>query len=91
MNRRPVTILGQTCYARLQDVPVHVDIVNVFQALEAWAGGTVSVSTPSGVTSVRSGLQCQGGDTPAPLAPRAPGPPRTPPPASLPAHPDTVP
>lgn len=88
LNRRRVTILGQTCYARLQDVPVHVDIVNVFRALEAWAGCTVSVSTPSGVTSVRSGLQCQGGDTPAP---RAPGRPPTPPPASLPAHPDTVP
>lgn len=28
------TILGQTVYARLQDVPVHIDMVNVFRRSE---------------------------------------------------------
>jgi uncharacterized protein len=32
VNPRETNVLGETCYARLQDVPVPVDIVNVFRA-----------------------------------------------------------
>ncbi len=32
VNPRETDILGETCYARLEDVPVPVDIVNVFRA-----------------------------------------------------------
>jgi uncharacterized protein len=35
VNPRETNVLGETCYARLQDVPVPVDIVNVFRAPEA--------------------------------------------------------
>jgi uncharacterized protein len=38
VNPRETTILGETCYARLQDVPVPVDIVNVFRAPDALPG-----------------------------------------------------
>jgi uncharacterized protein len=38
VNPRETHVLGETCYARLQDVPVPVDIVNVFRAPEALPG-----------------------------------------------------
>jgi predicted CoA-binding protein len=38
VNPRETQILGQTCYPRLQDVPVAVDVVNVFRAPEALPG-----------------------------------------------------
>jgi uncharacterized protein len=38
VNPRESSILGETCYARLQDVPVPVDIVNVFRAPDALPG-----------------------------------------------------
>jgi uncharacterized protein len=38
VNPRETNILGQRCYARLQDVPGPVDIVNVFRAPEALPG-----------------------------------------------------
>jgi len=63
VNPRESEILGETCYASLLDVPVPVDIVDVFRAPDAlpgiardasrssthatWAGCTGSASTPS--------------------------------------------
>jgi predicted CoA-binding protein len=38
VNPRESEILGQTSYARLEDVPVPVDIVNVFRAPDALPG-----------------------------------------------------
>jgi uncharacterized protein len=38
VNPRESEILGETCYPSLQDVPVPVDIVNVFRAPEALPG-----------------------------------------------------
>jgi predicted CoA-binding protein len=38
VNPRETSVLGETCYARLQDVPVPVDIVNVFRAPDALPG-----------------------------------------------------
>ena len=38
VNPRETEILGQTCYASLRDVPVPVDIVNVFRAPDALPG-----------------------------------------------------
>ncbi len=38
VNPRETEILGQTCYASLKDVPVPVDVVNVFRAPEALPG-----------------------------------------------------
>ncbi len=38
VNPRESEILGQKCYARLLDVPVPVDIVNVFRAPDALPG-----------------------------------------------------
>ena len=38
VNPRESEILGQTCYASLRDVPVPVDIVNVFRAPDALPG-----------------------------------------------------
>ena len=38
VNPRESEILGQKCYASLLDVPVHLDIVNVFRAPEALPG-----------------------------------------------------
>jgi predicted CoA-binding protein len=38
VNPGEANILGETCYARLQDVPVPVDIVNVFRAPDALPG-----------------------------------------------------
>ena len=38
VNPREATILGETCYPRLEDVPVPVDIVNVFRAPDALPG-----------------------------------------------------
>ena len=38
VNPRESEILGQTCYASLHDVPVPVDIVNVFRAPDALPG-----------------------------------------------------
>jgi predicted CoA-binding protein len=38
VNPRETEILGQTSYARLADVPVPVDIVNVFRAPDALPG-----------------------------------------------------
>ena len=35
VNPRETSVLGETCYAQLQDVPVPVDIVNVFRAPDA--------------------------------------------------------
>ena len=37
VNPREAEILGQTCYASLLDVPVPVDVVNVFRAPDALA------------------------------------------------------
>lgn len=34
VNPKASLILGETCYARLQDVPEHIDIVNVFRRSE---------------------------------------------------------
>ncbi|MBR2569510.1 MAG: CoA-binding protein, partial [Paenibacillus sp.] len=34
VNPKASSILGETCYARLQDVPEHIDIVNVFRRSE---------------------------------------------------------
>jgi len=38
VNPREARVLGETCYPRLQDVPVPVDIVNVFRAPDALPG-----------------------------------------------------
>ena len=38
VNPRESEILGQTCYPNLRDVPVPVDIVNVFRAPDALPG-----------------------------------------------------
>ncbi len=38
VNPRETNVLGQTCYAKLEDVPVPVDIVNVFRAPDALPG-----------------------------------------------------
>jgi uncharacterized protein len=38
VNPRETEILGQTCYASLLDVPVPVDVVNVFRAPDALPG-----------------------------------------------------
>jgi predicted CoA-binding protein len=38
VNPRETEILGETCYASLLDVPVPVDVVNVFRAPEALPG-----------------------------------------------------
>jgi predicted CoA-binding protein len=38
VNPRETEILGETCYASLLDVPVPVDIVNVFRAPDALPG-----------------------------------------------------
>jgi uncharacterized protein len=38
VNPRESSILGQMCYAQLQDVPVPVDIVNVFRSPDALPG-----------------------------------------------------
>lgn len=38
VNPRETNVLGETCYAKLQDVPVPVDIVNVFRAPDALPG-----------------------------------------------------
>jgi uncharacterized protein len=38
VNPRETEILGQTCYASLRDVPVPVDVVDVFRAPEALPG-----------------------------------------------------
>jgi uncharacterized protein len=38
VNPNEATVLGEKCYARLQDVPVPVDIVNVFRAPDALPG-----------------------------------------------------
>jgi uncharacterized protein len=38
VNPRETSILGETCYPSLRDVPVHVDIVDVFRAPSALPG-----------------------------------------------------
>ena len=38
VNPREPEVLGETSYKRLVDVPVHVDVVNVFRAPEALPG-----------------------------------------------------
>ena len=38
VNPRETEILGQQCYPSLREVPVHVDIVNVFRAPDALPG-----------------------------------------------------
>jgi uncharacterized protein len=38
VNPRGTEILGETCYASLKDVPVPVDVVNVFRAPDALPG-----------------------------------------------------
>src|ERR1035438_5672339 len=38
VNPRETEILGETCYASLLDVPVAVDVVNVFRAPDALPG-----------------------------------------------------
>jgi len=38
VNPHEANVLGETCYPRLQDVPVPVDIVNVFRAPDALPG-----------------------------------------------------
>jgi hypothetical protein len=38
VNPRETNVLGETCYAQLQDVPLPVDIVNVFRAPDALPG-----------------------------------------------------
>ena len=38
VNPRETSVLGETSYARLQDVPVPIDIVNVFRAPDALPG-----------------------------------------------------
>jgi uncharacterized protein len=38
VNPRETNVLGQTCYARLQDVPLPVDIVSVFRTPDALPG-----------------------------------------------------
>ena len=38
VNPRETEILGETCYASLLDVPVSVDVVNVFRAPDALPG-----------------------------------------------------
>jgi len=38
VNPRETSVLGETSYAQLQDVPVPVDIVNVFRAPDALPG-----------------------------------------------------
>src|ERR1700681_1345943 len=38
VNPRETEILGETCYASLLDVPVPVDVVNVFRAPDALPG-----------------------------------------------------
>ena len=38
VNPRETKILGETCYASLRDVPVPVDVVDVFRAPEALPG-----------------------------------------------------
>lgn len=38
VNPRETEILGETCYASLLDVPVPVDVVNVFRASDALPG-----------------------------------------------------
>jgi uncharacterized protein len=35
VNPRESEVFGETCYATLRDIPVHVDIVNVFRAPDA--------------------------------------------------------
>jgi uncharacterized protein len=50
VNPRETNILGETCYAQLQDVPVPVDIVNVFRAPDALPGiaeDAVSIHAPA--------------------------------------------
>src|SRR6266705_6658274 len=54
VNPREKEILGETCYASLLDVPVPVDVVNVFRAPDArpgLAGGAVAIHA--------AGLWCQ--------------------------------
>jgi uncharacterized protein len=56
VNPRETEILGQACYANLQDVPVPVDIVNVFRAPNALPGiATDAVAAHAGA------LWCQFG------------------------------
>ena len=38
VNPRETEILGETCYASLRDIPVPVDVVNVFRAPDALPG-----------------------------------------------------
>jgi predicted CoA-binding protein len=38
VNPRESSILGETCYQRLADVPVRIDVVNVFRAPDALPG-----------------------------------------------------
>ena len=38
VNPRETEILGETCYANLRDIPVPVDVVNVFRAPDALPG-----------------------------------------------------
>jgi predicted CoA-binding protein len=38
VNPRETMVLGETCYPQLQDVPVPIDIVNVFRAPDALPG-----------------------------------------------------
>jgi hypothetical protein len=38
VNPHEANVLGETCYPRLQDVPVPVDVVNVFRAPDALPG-----------------------------------------------------
>ena len=38
VNPRETSILGETCYPSLLDVPEHVDVVNVFRAPDALPG-----------------------------------------------------
>ena len=51
VNPRETEILGQKCYASLLDVPVPVDVVNVFRATPGSASGA-RIAEDGGVTVI---------------------------------------
>ena len=62
VNPRETEILGETCYASLLDVPVPVDIVNVFRAPDALPGiAREAVAIHAGALWCQFGVDQRGG------------------------------
>lgn len=57
-------ILGELTYARLQDIPVHIDIVNIFRRSEFLGDvATDFIETDAGIYWAQLGLESQEAET----------------------------